>query len=107
METTFVQSVKLAIMANTGLGRDALHIYFGLTALIISVLVLRKSIKSFVPWLVVFALAIAGELLDMRDDLASRGHWRWSASLHDIWNTLFWPTVILILARRKLVFGAE
>ena len=28
-----------------------------------------------------------------------------SASLHDIWNTMFWPLVILVLARRTDLFG--
>ena len=27
------------------------------------------------------------------------GRWHWQGSVHDLWNTLFWPSVILLLAR--------
>jgi hypothetical protein len=34
--------------------------------------------------------------------------WRWRESVHDIWNTLFWPTVlwIMVLLRAIKVGGA-
>jgi len=104
METSAVQSIKLAIVAATGLSKDALHIYVGLAVFLATAAVLRKPLRSVVPWLAVVAAAVAGEMLDMRDDLASLGYWRWSASLHDILNTLFWPTVFFLLARFALFF---
>ena len=105
METTLVQSIKLAIVADTGLSKDALHVYVGLTVQFVAALVSRKTLRSAAPWLAVFALALVGELIDMRDDLVTSGHWRWGASLYDIVNTIFWPTVILALARRRILFG--
>jgi hypothetical protein len=99
METSAVQSIKLAIVAATGLSKDALHIYVGLAVFLAAAVVLRKPLRSIVPWLVIFAMAIAGEVLDMRDDIASLGYWRWGASLHDVLNTLFWPTVLLLIAK--------
>ena len=99
METSAVQSIKLAIVAATGLSKDALHIYVSLTVFLAAAVVLRKPLRSIVPWLVIFAMAIAGEVLDMRDDIASLGYWRWGASLHDVLNTLFWPTVLLVIAK--------
>jgi hypothetical protein len=48
---------------------------------------------------VALCAACAGELLDMRDDLRLLGHWRYMASLHDVINTMFWPTVLALLAR--------
>ena len=51
------------------------------------------------------AVAMTGELLDMRDDIASLGYWRWGASLHDIANTVFWPAVLAALARWSSVLG--
>ena len=99
METSAVQSIKLAIVTATGLSKDALHIYVGLAVFLAAAVVLHKPLRSIVPWLVIFAMAIAGEVLDMRDDIASLGYWRWGASLHDVLNTLFWPTVLLLIAK--------
>jgi hypothetical protein len=107
METSAVQSVKLAIVAAVGLSKDALHIYVGLTIFLVAAAVLHKPLRSAVPWLVVVAIAIAGEVLDMGDDIASLGHWRWGASLHDVLNTLFWPTVLSLLARFGILFGVS
>ena len=43
------------------------------------------------------------ELFDLMDDKASLGYWRWGASLHDIANTLFWPTVLVVAYRFRLI----
>jgi cell shape-determining protein MreD len=59
----------------------------------------KRSIASWIPWLAVLLVALLGEAVDMRDDLMSVGHWRWAASLHDVLNTVFWPSVLLLLAR--------
>ena len=107
MEPTAFQAVKAAIVTFTDLGRDALHVYVGLAALILSAGMLRKSLRSLLPWFIVAAIAVAAELLDLRDDMARNGIPRWGASLHDIVNTLFWPSVILLLARRGIVFAAR
>lgn len=105
MPTSAVQSLKLTLIQATGLSRDALHIYFGLAALLFTALILRKRLtSSWVPWGVVFIIAVACEVSDMRDDLRTLGHWRWSASVHDLINTLVWPTVIVIFARWTSVF---
>ncbi|MBC7919211.1 MAG: hypothetical protein H7Y28_15520 [Rhodoferax sp.] len=105
METLPVQATKLAIAAATGLDKDALHIYIGLAVFFATASILKKPIKSIWPWFAVLVIAIAGELLDRRDDIASLGYWRWKASLHDIINTQFWPAVILLLARFSRLMG--
>lgn len=89
------------------LSKDALHIYVGLIVFLAAAVVLRKPLRSIVPWFAVVAIAIAGEALDMDDDIASLGHWRWGASLHDVLNTLFWPTVLMLLAKFGIFFGAS
>ena len=104
MEPTAFQAVKAAIVTFTELGRDALHVYVGLATLILSAWALRKPLLSLLPWFLVLVVATGAELLDLRDDMATTGVPRWGASLHDIVNTLFWPTVILLLARRGILF---
>lgn len=107
MEPTSFQSAKLAIVTFTDLGRDALHVYAGLATLFLSALIWRKPLRSWLPWLMVLLVAVVAELLDLRDDAATHGNLRWGASAHDIVNTLVWPSVILLLARRSKLFGRE
>lgn len=100
METTAVQSLKLAIVSLTGLSKDALHIYAGITIFLVARLFSRKYADTFLPVAVVVTVACIGELLDMRDDINSLGYWRWGASLHDVVNTALWPFVLSIFMRR-------
>ena len=100
-----IQAIKTAIVAATGLSRDALHIYVGLATFFLAAALIKRPLGSFLPWLVVLAVASTGELVDLRDDIVSFGYWRWDASLHDIVNTVFWPTVLLLLARFSNLFG--
>lgn len=104
MEVTAFQTIKLIILSITGLSRDALHIYTGLITMFGAALVLRKPLWSTIPWLVVIWVGVVVESIDMYDDIALRGYWKWGASLHDFLNTLFWPTVILLLARYTAIF---
>ena len=59
----------------------------------------RRSIQSRLPWLAVLGVALAGELVDAIDDFRTIGHWQWAASVHDVINTLVWPSVLAIAAR--------
>jgi hypothetical protein len=104
METSTIQAIKLTIVAATGLDKDALHIYIGLAVFFSTLAIFKKPLRSVWPWLTVLVIAIAGELLDRRDDIASLGYWRWKASLHDILNTQFWPAAIMLLARLTKLF---
>lgn len=105
MQTTAVQTLKLAIVELTGLSKDTLHVYVGISLFLAVAAVSPKRLRSIVPLLTVVAVAIAGEVVDMRDELSSAGHWRWEASLHDVLNTLFWPTMIWLLAHCGIVFA--
>lgn len=106
METSAVQSLKLALVSATGLSKDALHVYAGLAVFFVVVLALRKPVRSWLPLAVVALAAVAAELLDMRDDLATFGYWRVAASAHDVGNTVFWPAMLFVLARRTRAFQA-
>lgn len=105
METTTFQAIKLAIIAASQLSRDALHVYVGLATFLFAAKVFRRPIGSFVPLLAVLAIAMLVEAVDLRDDLVTRGRMRWLASTHDILNTLFWPTVLMLVARYTRLMG--
>ena len=97
--SSFVQALKLDIVAFTGLSKDALHIYVGLGVSLLAAALFRRSIGTLRPWLAVLVVACGIECFDAFDDWVDLGHWRWKASLHDVVNTLFWPTVLTLLAR--------
>ncbi len=105
MEISLVQAAKLALSSATGLSKDALHVYVALAVMLATAVLLRKSLGSALPWLSVVLVAIIGELFDWHDDLASLGVWDWRASLHDLLNTVFWPSVILLLVRGGWLSG--
>ncbi len=107
METFAVQSLKLALVQAVGLSKDALHVYVGLIVFFVVVIALRKRSASPWPLTAVMMVAIVGELVDMRDDISSLGVWRWRASIHDVLNTAFWPFVITVLVRAKVLVATQ
>jgi hypothetical protein len=104
MPTSTVQAIKLAIVGAVGLPKDTLHVYVGLAVFLGVIVVFRKPPRSILPWFAAVFVASLGEALDMRDDISSLGYWRWSASVHDIVNTVFWPTAFLLVARFTKAF---
>jgi hypothetical protein len=103
MNTSTYQLVKIHVLSFFDLTKDAMHIYIGLSALLLWVLFRRRSLgllKNLIPVLIV---AILMEAFDLRDDFTSFGHFRWSASLHDILNTMFWPAVVIVLFKYRLI----
>jgi hypothetical protein len=92
------EQVKNAIAIWTELERDALHIYAAVLLQIGSAALLRRSLASPVPWLVVLAAALGNEALDMRRDGLFED-WERAAALHDLWNSMLVPTILLLLVR--------
>jgi hypothetical protein len=99
-----LQSAKLWLVDHVHLAKDALHIYVALLLFLGSALLFKWPIRSWKPWAVVLAAALIGEAWDLRDSLAYATPIDLSANFKDIWNTLFWPTALLILARTTQVF---
>lgn len=99
METSAFQAFKLAVVTATGLSKDALHVYVGLIVWLASAAVVRRPVRSLLPLGVVLAVAVLGEAWDANGDIATLRHWRIGDSVHDVVNTVFWPTVLWLLAR--------
>jgi hypothetical protein len=92
------EQIKGAISIWTELERDALHIYAAILLQIGSAALLRRSLASPWPWLVVLAAAVANEWLDIhRDGLVEE--WERGAAIHDLWNTLLVPTILALVVR--------
>lgn len=92
------QHIKDVIALWTDLERDALHIYAALLVQVGSAWLLRRRLAHALPWIWVLAFAVGNEWLDMYgDDLVEP--WELDAGLHDLWNTMLLPTLLLLLAR--------
>jgi hypothetical protein len=89
--------MKLLLMGGTGLSKDALHIYVGLAVFLLALT--RWRIGSLPPLLLVLAVALAGEVWDLVDNIRTQVPMQWAGHFKDLWNTLFWPTALTVLAR--------
>lgn len=94
-----LQSAKLALMDATGLAKDALHIYVGLGVMLLAAVALKRPLADWRPLSAVVLAAFAGEIWDVIDTWAHGGTPRFRANWKDVANTLFWPTVLFLLAR--------
>lgn len=99
------QVVKLWLVDHLDLAKDALHIHVGLLLFFGSALLFRWPLRSWKPWLLVLAAALAGEISDLRDSHVYHTRidlWR---NLHDVWGTMVWPSALVVLARTTSLFG--
>ena len=103
MNTSQYQLLKIHILSVIHLSKDAIHIYLGLSIFFLWILIARKTIRSFKAIIPVLIVAVVMEALDLKDDYTSFGHLRWGASIHDILNTVFWPFLIVLLFKLKLI----
>ena len=95
-----LQLFKQYMIDATGLGKDALHVYAGLILFIGVRLVWRWRGGWLLGWLAALGAALLVEWLDIRTEIGGSNlrpdaeHWK------DIWNTMLWPSVLLILGPR-------
>ena len=83
----------------SGLGLDALHVHAGVLGQLGAAALLRRSLASPWPWLIVFLAAVANEWWDLTYEIWPTRDDQWAESVRDTWNTMLLPTVLLILAR--------
>lgn len=92
------------MVGHLGLAKDALHIHVALALFLGSALLFRWPLRSWKPWAVVLAAALVGEAWDLRDSVTYHTRVDLAGNWKDIWNTMFWPSVMLILARTTSLF---
>lgn len=80
-----------------GLSPDALHVHASIIGMLLAAVLWRRRMDDIVPWLSVFVVEIANELLDL--SAPANGKNTIHASLHDLVNTMFLPTVMLVCLR--------
>lgn len=88
---------KIWLIEMVGLTNDAMHVHGSLLILCVSAILLRRRPDSPWCWIIVFIAELFNEYADLRG--LAPGEATLDASLHDLYNTMFWPTIILILGR--------
>src|SRR3954463_4321509 len=78
---------------------DALHVYAGVLLQIVAALIMRRSLKSPWPWLVVLGAELANEVYDYTYEVWPDRDIQFAEGLRDMWNTMAMPTLLLLLAR--------
>ena len=95
------QEAKIIIVSILELSKDSIHMHVGLIVFFLAVIFWKKGsieARCLIPVVIVASLM---EILDLRYDYISIGHFRLkaiTASIHDLINTTFWPVVIVALA---------
>ena len=87
---------KAALGEKYGVSESLLHVHAGLAIFVLTALLLRQRMRSWIPLVVVIVLELANETIDY---YYSSG-WDLASSTMDVVNTLLWPLVLFLLARR-------
>ena len=88
---------KMRLVETVGLTNDAMHIHGSLLILFGSAMILRRRPDSVWCWLIVLLAELFKEYADLQGQ--APGETTIDAAMHDLYNTMFWPTIILILGR--------
>ncbi len=91
-------ALKESMSLATGATEELLHVHFGLLIFVTVALVLRRRMHSNWPVATVWAFALANEAVDF----FAIGYEVWP-SLLDVINTIVWPTVLHLVARRRRI----
>ncbi|VXC91388.1 hypothetical protein [Sphingomonas sp. AX6] len=94
--TGLLPDAKAWLIDLLGMSKDALHVHIGLAVFFGAMLLFRRRIGDGLPWMIVLAVALIGEAWDIRDRWAAGVSAYPAGHIHDVINTLFWPTLITI-----------
>lgn len=94
-----IETLKAFLVVVLDLSRDALHVHIGLAVFAAVVLIGRHPLGAARPWCVVMLLALLGEVVDVGGDHLRGQPLRWDASVHDVLNTVLWPTILTLVPR--------
>ena len=88
-------SAKTALAEWTGASEDLLHIHAGLLIFVLAALLLHRRMRSPWPLVLVILFAAGNEIVDFTTPRQTPLEW-----VADFINTVFWPTVLFLIARR-------
>jgi hypothetical protein len=93
--------LKLFAAHSTGVSMDALHVVVGVVLQLLIALLFRSSVARPMPLLAVLAFALVNEANDFRVEIWPDPGMQFGESAKDIVLTMFIPTLIFLVARRR------
>lgn len=108
-ETSTYKAFKITVEQIVPLDRDTIHVLIGAIILAACLLLKRGPLRraAVTALIFAFALGVAMEVLDARDDMAKFGDWRVKASLLDLLRTISIPLLGLVLIVRRHPSGSS
>lgn len=93
--------MKLLIEQTARISHDSIHVLVGGVAPLVIAFLTRRSVASWLPWLVMLALILFNETVDVTIEIwpGSARLLQYGDSLKDILLTMALPTVLLVSAR--------
>jgi diacylglycerol kinase len=92
-------SFKLFLERGSAIDNDAIHVLVGGLGVLLVAFITRRSVAEWVPWLVILAVALVNEAIDLSveqwPDLAVQ----YGESAKDIVLTMVFPTTFMIVSR--------
>jgi hypothetical protein len=88
---------KTQLVGFVGLTNDAMHVHGSILILFVSAVIVRRRPDSIWCWLIVFVAELFNEYADLKGQ--APGEASIDASLHDLYNTMLWPTILLFAGR--------
>ena len=99
---------KLLLEHASGISMDAFHILIGVAAQLSFAALFRVPLKSWRPWLFVFALLLLNEAGDLWVERWPQPAMQYGEALKDIVLTMLLPSLLLLCARRTpQLFGGK
>ena len=91
--------IKVAIAEATGMDRAALHLLGGVSAQLLFAVLLRRRVSSWLPWILIFIVAIANEWFDLSYETWPDRQEQWNEAYRDMVTTLALPSLLILLGR--------
>jgi hypothetical protein len=91
-------ALKTSMSVATGATEELLHVHFGLLIFVVVAVLFRRRMHSLWPVGLVWAFALINEAVDY-----FAADWVLDLSALDVLNTVLWPTVRVLVARRRRV----
>ena len=88
---------KATLSGDMGISEALLHVHAGLAIFVAAAVILKRKGRSWIPLAVVVALALGNELIDY----GYSARWEIQSSIKDVINTILWPAILSIIARRR------
>ncbi len=94
-----IEALKEIVRQSTGLPDPVLHALIGLGIYAFGVVLLRQSLRSWIPWLIVLGLQLINEAADMTNDWLVYSDIEVRGTFWDTVITMCLPTMIIVLAK--------